>query len=361
MRTIAAAFTGRDNRFTPIRLALASAVLIEHAVIVTLGPEPPAPITINSWSLSYAAVNAFFILSGFLIANSLEHRRDLFTFTASRVARLMPALVVLSAVAVFLVGPIATDLSQQDYWTSGQTWSFPLQVLAFLDTSQGPAGIFSSNPWAGEFSATLWTLRYEVIAYFATAFLFFTPLPWSRWAVLGYLVIACGGYLALTYLWPDAPALIMASARLGSAFLIGTAIYLWRDRLPVAPWIALLALPVWLLLGETPPAEIAMNIVIASATFWIAFGRIGLPTGSRIPDWSYGIYIWHYPVMQIIVDVQPSASPWQIFTVAAPVTAVIAALSWHFVEKPALAQKTWLGACLRSLAFSKRPDARPPH
>ncbi len=355
MRTIAAAFTGRDNRFTLIRLLLASAVLVEHAVIVTLGPAPPAPMTINTWSLSYAAVNAFFILSGFLIANSLEHRRDPYTYAASRFARLMPALVILSVIAVVIIGPWVTSLDAAAYWTSLQTWTYPVQVLAFLDTSHGPSGIFADNPWAGEFSATLWTLRYEVIAYIAAAVLFFTPLPWSRWAVLVYLIAGCAAYMALKHFWPDAPALIMASARLGSAFLIGMAIYLWRDRLPVAAWIALAALPVWLVLGVSPSAELAMNVMIASVLFWLAFGRLGLPTGSALPDWSYGIYIWHYPVMQTVVHLHPSANPWLIFGVAAPVTAVIAALSWRYVEKPSLAQKTGLAHLLRAMSFSKKP------
>jgi peptidoglycan/LPS O-acetylase OafA/YrhL len=359
LRSIAAAFTDRNNRFTPIRLGLASAVMIEHAVIVTQGPAPSAPMAINTWSLSYAAVNAFFILSGFLIANSLEHRRDPFTYAASRFARLMPALVLLSVVAVFGVGPFVTALDPAAYWTSLQTWTFPFQVLAFLDTSQGPAGIFSTNPWAGEFSAPLWTLRYEVIAYVVAALLFFTPLPWSRGAVLVYLIAGSAFYMALKYLWPEAPGLILASARLGSAFLIGMAVYLWRDRLPVAAWIGLAALPVWLALGASAPAELAMNVMIASILFWIAFGRLGLPTGGALPDWSYGIYIWHYPVMQIVVHANPSASPWLVFALAAPVTAGIAALSWRFVEKPALGQKTRIGQALRAIPRLMKLASRP--
>lgn len=359
MRSIAAAFIGRDNRFTPIRLGLASAVLIEHAVIVTQGPAQPAPMTINTWSLSYAAVNAFFILSGFLIADSLEHRRDPFTYAASRFARLMPALAALSLIAVVGIGPFVTSLDPAAYWASLQTWTFPLQVLAFLNTSQGPAGIFSTNPWAGEFSAPLWTLRYEVIAYAAAALLFFTPLPWSRRAVLVYLLIAGVAYMALRYLWPEAPGLILASARLGSAFLIGMAVYLWRDRLPVAAWIGLAALPVWLALGATPTAELAMNVVIASVLFWVAFARLGLPTGRALPDWSYGIYIWHYPVMQIVVHAYPAASPWLIFAIAAPVTAMIAALSWRFIEKPALGRKTRIGQALRAMTVSKSRASHP--
>lgn len=348
MRTIGAAFTGRDNRFTLIRLALASAVLVEHAIIVTQGPLPPPPMAINAWSLSYAAVNGFFVLSGFLIANSLEHRADPFTYAASRILRLMPALVFLSMVAVFLVGPIATGLTQAAYWTDPQTWSYPLQVLAFLDTSQGPAGIFPDHPWRGEFSTTLWTLRYEVIAYIAAALLFFTPLAWGRFAVLAYFVLANAAYLLIQAAWPDAPVLFTSAARLGAAFTLGMAVYLWRDRLPVLPWVAIAAIPLWLLLGAAPLAELVLNLAIGSLLFWVAFSRLGgMPTLSSIPDWSYGIYIWHFPIMQLVLMVEPDAGFWTIAAFTTPATAAIAAISWHWIEKPSLSQKSLLGALLR--------------
>jgi peptidoglycan/LPS O-acetylase OafA/YrhL len=348
LRTIGAAFTGRDNRFTLIRLALASAVLLEHAVIVTQGPLPPPPMAINAWSISYAAVNGFFVLSGFLIANSLEHRADPFTYAASRILRLMPALVFLSAIAVFFVGPVATGLSQAAYWTAPQTWTYPFQVLAFLDTSQGPAGIFPDHPWRGEFSATLWTLRYEVIAYIAAALLFFTPLPWGRVAALVYFAIANLAYLLIQTTWPEAPALFTSAARLSAAFTLGMVVYLWRERLPVLPWAAIAALPLWLFLGEAPLAELFLNLAIGSLLFWVAFARFGgAPTWSAVPDWSYGIYIWHYPIMQLVLLAEPEADPWTVGAFTIPATAAIAAISWYWIEKPSLGQKSLLGALLR--------------
>lgn len=323
-------------------------MLIEHAVIVTQGPLPPPPMAINAWSVSYAAVNGFFVLSGFLIANSLEHRADPYTYAASRILRLMPALVFLSAIAVLVAGPVATGLSQTEYWTDLQTWTYPFQVLAFLDTSQGPAGIFPDHPWPGEFSATLWTLRYEVIAYIAAALLFFTPLPWGRVAMLVYFAIANLAYLFLQIAWPEAPALFTSAARLSAAFTLGMAIYLWRERAPVLPWVAIGALPIWFFLGEAPLAELFLNLAIGSLLFWVAFARLGgAPTWSDMPDWSYGIYIWHYPIMQLVLLTEPEANPWTIAVLTFPATAMIAAISWRWIEKPSLSQKSLFGAFLR--------------
>ena len=132
--TIAEAFQGTQNRFTLVRLILAGAVLIEHAVIVTQGPGHPPPLALHGWSLSYAAVNGFFIVSGFLIAGSLERRKDAVSFAVARALRIMPALVVLSLAAVLVIGPLVTTVSAGEYWSSPATWRFPLHVLGFLDT-----------------------------------------------------------------------------------------------------------------------------------------------------------------------------------------------------------------------------------
>ncbi len=348
LKTIGAAFTSRHNRLTPIRLILASAVLVEHAIIVAQGPVPPPPLALNGWSLSYAAVNAFFILSGFLIADSLERRRDPFEFAAARALRLWPALLVLSLLAVFVIGPALTELSVEAYFGAGQTWLFPVNVMAFLDTSQGPAGLFVGLPWAGEFSATLWTLRYEVIAYASAALIFFSPLPWGRHAHLVFFGVATLSHLAISLLWPDAPALIASAARLASAFTIGMVIHGWRHRIAILPWPLLIVLPLWIALGAHPAAEIFMNLSIASGLFAVAFLALDRwPVGANLPDWSYGIYIWHYPIMQIILFVDPDAPPLWIGLIAFPVTCLVSALSWSLVEKPSLALKASLGAALR--------------
>lgn len=298
-------------------------------------------------------MNAFFILSGFLIADSLERRADVFQFVAARALRLWPALMVLSFLAVFVVGPGMTTLSVGEYFSSAQTWLYPINVLGFLDTSLGPAGIFADHPWAGEFSATLWTLRYEVVAYAAVCILYFSPWPWGRYSHLVLFAITASAHALISILWADVPALLASSARLSAAFTLGMVIHGWRDRISILPWPALLIIPVWLALGENPLAEVFMNAAIGSIMFAVAFaGLKGWPTGSRIPDWSYGIYIWHYPVMQMVLFFDPQANPLAIGLVATPLTCLISALSWSLVERPSLGLKTSLGAGLRQ-AFNR--------
>ena len=338
--TIAEAFQGTQNGFTLIRLILAGAVLLEHAAIVTQGPGYPPPLALHGWSLSYAAVNGFFIVSGFLIAGSLERRKDAVSFAVARALRIMPALVVLSLAAVLVIGPLVTTVSAGEYWSSPATWRFPLQVLGFLDTSQGPAGVFSGNPWSGEFSAPLWTLRYEVLAYIGAGVLVLSPLPWTRRTALILYLATTLGHALLSGAGQDLSGLLTASARLSAPFALGMLIHALRHSWPVSPWPAAAAVGVWWLAGASPLAEPFLNLALAAGLFWIAFAPLGgLPTWHRMPDWSYGVYIWHYPVMQAVLVAKPGAGPVETGLAALVVTMPVAAASWHFVERPSLSLK----------------------
>jgi peptidoglycan/LPS O-acetylase OafA/YrhL len=58
-------------------------------------------------------------------------------------------------------------------------------------------------------------------------------------------------------------------------------------------------------------------------------------------DYSYGIYLYGFPIQQTLVHLFPIFREWWplLFVVAAPLTFAFAALSWHLIEKPTLSLK----------------------
>src|SRR5205823_1760511 len=65
---------------------------------------------------------------------------------------------------------------------------------------------------------------------------------------------------------------------------------------------------------------------------WRAFNGLG--------DYSYGLYVYSFPIQQTIVYVMPEVSPLLLFALAMLLTLAVAALSWHMVEKPLLGLKS---------------------
>ena len=67
----------------------------------------------------------------------------------------------------------------------------------------------------------------------------------------------------------------------------------------------------------------------------------GLPVfpAARFGDLSYGLYIYGWPVEQLVLYLRPDAGWRELFAIALPVTAIVAFCSWHLVEKRALKLK----------------------
>jgi peptidoglycan/LPS O-acetylase OafA/YrhL len=111
MRLIEAA-QGKDNNFNLIRLIAALAVLVTHSFAIATGNPELEPL--RGWlgmTIGDFAVDAFFITSGFLVTASLARRQSGLEFVCARVLRIYPALLVMVALTVFVVGPLLSRLS----------------------------------------------------------------------------------------------------------------------------------------------------------------------------------------------------------------------------------------------------------
>lgn len=329
---------GRDNYLTPIRLMLAGTVAVWHAYAVT-GAEKFHEPAIAGLSPSYMAVNGFFILSGFLIASSLDRRRALIPFGVSRILRLYPALIALMA-----AGTVIALLAGG----RGETgdWLFPLKSLVFLDSSGSYPGLFSDHPRIA-WSIPLWTLRYEAAAYLIAPLLFFAGLKGVRGAALTFAVFSTG--FVIIQMWDGgAHATVSQLFRLVGAFSLGGLIYNLRDKIDFSVTRLLGAGVFCALAWNTPAFEIAANLVLAWVLFRLGYAQGGPQVLKKIPDWSYGLYIWHWPVFQLILMARPDTPPLMVLAAGFPVAVVIAALSWRYIERPALARKQavadWISA-----------------
>jgi len=100
-----------------------------------------------------------------------------------------------------------------------------------------------------------------------------------------------------------------------------------------------------------------MNVILAWIVFRFAYMRMpSLDWTKRLPDLSYGIYIYHWCILQLLFQWMPNLGVLELFALTFPITIVLAALSWYIIEKPALRSKTQFGEALRKIGL-KRPPA----
>ena len=108
---------GHDNFFTPLRLLMASLVMVGHAFVIAMKSMSAEPSVFLDYNFSYLAVNVFFITSGFLVTKSMVYRNNMPDYCAARALRIYPALIVHLLFVILVIGAISTTLPLKEYFT----------------------------------------------------------------------------------------------------------------------------------------------------------------------------------------------------------------------------------------------------
>ena len=257
---------------------------------------------------------------------------------------------------MIVIGPLATKAPLMAFFSDPDWYLQPFKVLTFIDTKMIMPQMFQSN--AEDLgSAALWTLRYEVLAYIGTLLVFSLGMLRKKWMVLLQFVMPALAWMLGDFygLFTQMPATIENLVRFGIAYGLGATIYAYRDRLNFS-WIALAVMVVAsYFFRETRAVEVLINVVLAWVIFRFAYMRMpSMDWMQRIPDLSYGIYIYHWCILQLFFYWMPHLSVLELFTLTFPVTVGLAAMSWYIIEKPALRSKTKFANSLRKFGLKPR-------
>jgi len=162
VRTLADGWNSGHNHFNGIRLVAAWLVIYGHAWAIT--GAPGGDLLAQATAFKFAggiAVDMFFVISGFLIAASLQ-RNSLRGYLSSRALRILPALVACVALSVFVLGPLLS--SAPDYWRDASTWRYLWSNATLYRAEFFLPGVFDALPQRAV-NGSLWTLPIEASLY----------------------------------------------------------------------------------------------------------------------------------------------------------------------------------------------------
>ena len=328
---------GRDNNFNLIRFLAATAVLVSHAWPISLGPGVTEPMKLaTGHTLGSLAVYLFFAVSGFFIAGSYLRSNSARVFTMARVLRLFPGLAVSLLLVALVMGPLVTDLPVMTYLTHPEVASFLVRNIMLFSPQYTLPGVFESLPYP-TVEGSIWTLIHEVICYmlvFVTGVL--GILQRRAWATA-----ALGAY-ALAWMAPGVLGIelhprVALTHGLSLPFMIGVAFRIWQDHIRLSLWAAVALIVAAAFARGTPVAFPLLALALSYATFWCAYVPGGaLRAFNRLGDYSYGIYIYAFPLQGLVIWAWGSMGPALNIALSLPLTVFCAVLSWHFIERPAL-------------------------
>ncbi len=328
--------------FAWLRLIGATTVVIDHSSPLV----HPERLTVfpASWHASpgYIALMGFFAMSGYQISDSWERDPSWYRFAFRRLLRILPPLLFVVMFTVFVIGPLVTSLSTADYFGDRQTWRYLVGTsLLFLLQHLLP-GVFDSNPYPWSANGSLWTLPMEVMGYLLVLvvglLILFGVSRLILLPVLAGLMVLDGMFGATFGYQGNAGSLIEVPIGSMVSFLVpfamGMVMHAYRDRIPFRPLAAVLLAAGWLALHWTPVDRYLLAVMASYGAVVLAMHwPKRLENGSRWVFGSYGMYIWAFPVQQLII-MAGVRNQWVLMACAVPAAYLCGLFSWTFVEAP---------------------------
>jgi len=366
--------------FELTRLVLASGVVLWHTLVIT-SSEPEARAT-PLWLFAWALVPMFFVLSGFLVTKSVL-RLDVRDYLLNRAARIIPALAVDIVLCALVIGPLVTILPLADYVADPAFGRYFLNIFGWVHYFL--PGVFLSNRLAETVNGSLWTVPFELGCYTVLAGLMMVGvLRRARWTALlagSWLLISW----VLTHWHLESPGglaghavnflFLTQGSKLVPYFLAGSTLYLGQAyirfdwRIAAACVAALLAVSL-LVDGAAywfrPVVPLLACAPLAYLTIFCGLSRLPTPPSIARGDYSYGIYLYHFPLLQVIDQWHRFDQWWQLLAAAVLPVVGLAMFSWHVVERPTLALRrrfSLMGArvAVDATLAAPRLAAPPPH
>ncbi len=277
-------------------------------------------------------------MSGYLIASSWLASSSPKSFLIKRALRIFPALIVAVLLSVFVIGPMVTQFSLGRYLAADGTWTYLQNIL--LVTRYELPGVFTGNIYPDVVNGSLWTLPLEVLMYIGVMILGLTGFLKRRLIFLPIVVLAVGHFWLLGKLGIES-YFIKNIFKLGLLYYSGSALFLYRDDIPWRGWIAALLFAALVATFRTDIGPLVYFVALPYLVLYLAYAP--LPWVSRFGkygDFSYGLYIYAFPFQQLTVyQFGPQVGVLGLTLIAFVPTLILAALSWHLIEAPAMKLK----------------------
>lgn len=322
-----------QNNFDNVRVGLALIVFFSHALGL---PNEAKLASYAHYFNADFAVKAFFVISGYLIFRSYVRSDSIADFLEKRIRRIYPAYL-LAVLLCVLIGLAVTNFSLHEFLTSHQTIKYLVSNLAFLNFIQPTLpGVFMANSNQAV-DGSLWTIKVELMLYGTVPLI---ACAFKRFGLFQAYALMLTIGLLWTYYF-GAMADISIGAEIARQF---------PGQLPYFAFGALLAaapslerwLPLMIVLGLSTLAltsEYSYRLLIepiaygALTIFLCLIKNKGMSLG-KIGDLSYGIYLFHFPIVQMFINANVyESNPMLGVVLSLVLTLVLSFTSWHLVEK----------------------------
>lgn len=339
-----------------MRMFLACVVLLTHSFYLYEGKGNYVDYLLRWTNYQVGsgtlAVYCFFIISGFMIIQSLERSPNIWNYIKKRLLRIIPAFAFALFFITFIIAPIVSDITLQDYWSfaPGSPLHFFFHSLSFhiIEYSWSIEGVFTHNPWPAGLNGSMWTLKHEIAAYIVLPILFiiFARRKREFFVLLSLLIVSftlIEKYTALRILELSPDYWVMGGGEyikfliFSVFFCMGAIYWLYKEYIPVSKKLLCIAV-ILSVLASFIPYMIAVLFVTLPYITLVVGSMFSVQSFTTYGDFSYGMYILAFPIQQTLMHfiTQDGMTVYTFFMISLLMTFILSMFSWFIIEKPAL-------------------------
>lgn len=335
-----------QNNYDFLRVFAALSIMFSHSFdLLNNGRYEPLRILTNGRvGFSFVGLCVFFSISGYLIAKSAERSASLKNYLWKRLLRIQPLLVVTCLLMVLAMGPLYTELPVKQYFLTDSTWAYFRNILPVFGLQFTLPGVFLNNVAEAGVNGSLWTLIVEERLYLFICILFLFRK--NRFSFLIYLILPINIlYLINRFYFGSS---LIAYFNTGAffyalIFLNAAGLYFLRINFSKHLNLYLIVSAGMVLIGLNFPF---LDFIYFLATPFLvnSIAQIKWVTNKsgKYGDFTYGIYVFAFPVQQMLVASHVVSSPWQLLLYSIISVVPLSILSWHLIEKRFLKLKSYI-------------------
>ncbi|REC47038.1 acyltransferase family protein [Chryseobacterium pennipullorum] len=316
------------NNFDFIRVLLAFIVFVGHLGALSASEQ----LTFLTYSPVEIAVFAFFIVSGFLIARSYERSSSLKSYAKKRINRIVPAYLLVVFLCAILLSLVST-LSFSEYFGNTQVYKYLFWNSLFMNfKAPWLPGVFGNQAVNG----ALWTLKIEMCFYISVPLIFLFFGKNNRYRNISLIILYFLSLIYLNYFEMTEQASLSRQIPGSLCYFIGGMfIYFNFDQFikhkNTLFIIAMLTVWIDLILNIKLFSPMMISIIV----LYIAYSFKFLNNFGKYGDFTYGIYIFHFPIIRVFATLGLFANynPYFMSIICMLVVIGVGIASWHLYEK----------------------------
>jgi peptidoglycan/LPS O-acetylase OafA/YrhL len=327
----------RFNNLDELRLILAAIVACRHIIVIS-GLDDLHPL-LQVLSSTFA-VNGFFVLSGFLIFSAFRPG-ELKNYAVRRAARIYPAYFSVVLLAT-LVGLVHMAFMPEVVLSFSDVLRYLVANLLFMNFIHPELGSLFADHYQTAVNGALWTIKVEVMFYLMVPILALLVRKVGQLPVLVAMV-------AVAVFWPSMIDLaeVMLDRNLPHSllnqlpgylhlFAVGVALALTLSGQMTIRILILFVIGTFVAFELVNPAMPGYYVIVLPLLIYLVMQLPALNLFNR-NDFSYGLYLIHFPVAQFSLIHFANIMPDALYFVLVFSMSVLSSIAlWYFIERPSI-------------------------